>query len=81
MNVWARLLFETFDVAERERLYREAAKRISDNAYAPFLFAFAPTQVGARDLQGPGLLTQIPPLFINIGILWQDVRWAAQEAR
>jgi peptide/nickel transport system substrate-binding protein len=71
----------TFDAAERERLYREAAKRISDNAYAPFLFAFAPTQVAARNLQGPGLSTEIPPLFINTGILWQDVQWAAHEPR
>jgi hypothetical protein len=38
------------------------------------LFAFAPTQVAVRNLRGPGLTTEIPPLFINTGILWPDVQ-------
>jgi len=65
----------SFDVAQRERLYVEAAKYISDNAYAPFLFAFAPTQFAVRGLEGPGLTTEIPPVFINTAVLWQDVQW------
>lgn len=68
----------TFDPALRERLYLEAAKYISDHAYAPFLFAFAPTQVVARGLEGPGLTTRIPPIFINTGVLWQDVRFVEE---
>jgi peptide/nickel transport system substrate-binding protein len=65
------------DLAERDRLYRETAKHISDNAYAPFLLAFAPAQVAVRGLAGPGLTTQIPPIFVNTGVLWQDVRFAS----
>jgi peptide/nickel transport system substrate-binding protein len=64
-----------FDVAERERLYVDAAKHISDNAYAPFLLAFAPTQLAVRGIRGPGLTTEIPPVFINTAVLWQDVHW------
>jgi peptide/nickel transport system substrate-binding protein len=68
----------TFDAAERERLYLQAATHISDNAYAPFLFAFAPTQVAVRNIRGPGVTTEIPPLFINTAILWQDVHWVTK---
>jgi peptide/nickel transport system substrate-binding protein len=67
----------TFDPVERDRVYTEASKYISDQAYAPFLFAFAPTQIVVRGLEGPGLTTQIPPIFINTGVSWQDVRFTA----
>jgi peptide/nickel transport system substrate-binding protein len=67
-----------FDPTERERVYAEVSEYISDQAYAPFLFAFAPTQVVVRGLAGPGLTTQIPPIFINTGILWQDVRFVTE---
>jgi peptide/nickel transport system substrate-binding protein len=70
----------TFDPAERDRAYAEASEYISDQAYAPFLFAFAPTQVAVRGLQGPGLTTLIPPIFINTGVLWQDVRFTEPGA-
>lgn len=62
------------DADERAAIYLEAAKHISDNAYAPFLFAFAPTQLSATGVEGPGLTTRIPPIAVNTGILWQDVR-------
>ena len=61
---------------QRRALYQQASKLISDNAYAPFLFAFAPAQL-ARGLHGPGLTTKIPPLIVNTGVIWQDV-WLAQ---
>jgi peptide/nickel transport system substrate-binding protein len=70
----------TFDSAERDRVYEETSKYISDQAYAPFLFAFAPTQIVVRGLEGPGLTTRIPPIFINTGVFWQDVRFAAGPA-
>ena len=62
------------DEDERDALYLKAARHISDNAYAPFLFAFAPTQLSAAGVHGPGLTTRIPPIAVNTGILWQDVR-------
>lgn len=68
----------TIDPVERERIYVEAAEHIAEQAYAPFLFAFAPTQVVVRGLEGPGLTTQIPPILINTGVLWQDVRFVTE---
>jgi peptide/nickel transport system substrate-binding protein len=67
----------TVDPDVRDRLYLEAAKHISDNAYAPFLFAFAPAQLAIRGLTGPGLTTKVPPIFVNTAVLWQDVAFAA----
>jgi len=68
----------TFDAEERDRLYAQASKHISDNAYAPFLLAFAPAQLTVRGLVGPGLTTRIPPVIVNTGVLWQDVRFAQE---
>jgi peptide/nickel transport system substrate-binding protein len=66
------------DPTERDRLYLDAAKHISDNAYAPFLFAFAPTQVAVRGIEGPGLTTKIPPILVSTAVLWPDVRFASE---
>jgi peptide/nickel transport system substrate-binding protein len=66
----------TADSQERDALYYKVARHISDNAYAPFLFAFGPTQLSAHGIMGPGLTTLIPPLNVNTSILWQDVRIA-----
>jgi peptide/nickel transport system substrate-binding protein len=62
------------DPQRRDALYQQAAARISDRAYAPFLFAFRPTQLTTRGIEGPGLTTRIPPILINTAVLWQDVR-------
>ena len=64
----------TFDEEKRARLYAEAARHISDRAYAPFLLAYAPAQLSRGTLEGPGLTTPIPPLLVNTGILWHEVR-------
>ncbi len=69
----------TFDLGERDRLYSEVARHISDNAYSPFLFAFAPTQVAVRNLEGPGLTTRIPPISVNTAVLWHDVRFVREH--
>jgi peptide/nickel transport system substrate-binding protein len=65
----------TFDQDKRASLYLEAAKYISDNAYAPFLFAFAPANVTTQGLDGSGLTTKIPPIMMSTGVLWHDVRY------
>jgi peptide/nickel transport system substrate-binding protein len=66
----------TIDEAERARLYSEAGKYISDNAYAPFGLAFAATNLAVPGVHGPGLTTKIPPIVVNSGILWDQV-WRA----
>lgn len=68
------------DPARREALYAQAAERISDQAYAPFLLAFAPAQLFVSDLEGPGLSTRIPPIAVNTGVLWEDVRFRRDRA-
>jgi peptide/nickel transport system substrate-binding protein len=66
------------DPAERERLYVEAGRHISANAYAPFGLAFAPANLATRGVYGPGLTTKIPPIVVNSGILWDEV-WRAPQ--
>jgi peptide/nickel transport system substrate-binding protein len=66
------------DPQERDELYLEASKHISDNAYAPFLFAFSPTQLALAGVRGPGLTTRIPPIAINTGVFWQDVELSTE---
>jgi peptide/nickel transport system substrate-binding protein len=67
----------SIDPKERDRLYAEAGKYISDKAYAPFGLAFAPANLAVTGVHGPGLTTKIPPLVVNAGILWDEV-WRAK---
>ncbi|MGP4025914.1 ABC transporter substrate-binding protein [Actinomadura sp. 3N407] len=67
----------TVDSGERDRLYTEAGTYISDKAYAPFGLAFAPANLAAEGVYGPGLTTKIPPLAVNAGVLWDQV-WRAR---
>jgi peptide/nickel transport system substrate-binding protein len=68
---------ETTDPAKRDALYAETARYISDQAYAPFILAFAPAQVMVKGVEGPGLSTKIPPILLNTGVLWHEVRRVA----
>jgi peptide/nickel transport system substrate-binding protein len=68
----------TLDPAERERLYVEAARRIAENAYAPFGLAFAPANLATEGVHGPGLTTKIPPIVVNSPIHWDEV-WRVPE--
>ena len=63
----------TANPQERDTFYAQASKYISDNAYAPFLFAFAPTQISVKALTGPGLTSRIPPIFVNTGVIWLQI--------
>jgi peptide/nickel transport system substrate-binding protein len=69
----------TVDQTERARLYAEAGKHISDNAYAPFGLAFAAANLATEGVHGPGLTTKIPPIVVNTGILWDEVWRAAPQ--
>ncbi|HKT04187.1 MAG TPA: ABC transporter substrate-binding protein [Rugosimonospora sp.] len=68
---------QTTDAATRDALYLQVGQRISDQAYAPFILAFAPASVVTKNVYGPGLTTLIPPVVVNTGILWADV-WMSQ---
>jgi peptide/nickel transport system substrate-binding protein len=64
---------QTTDAAQRDALYLRAGQRISDQAYAPFILAFAPASVVTKNVHGPGLTTLIPPVVVNTGIIWDEV--------
>ncbi len=64
---------QTTDAAQRDSLYLQVGQRISDQAYAPFILAFAPASVVTKNVHGPGLTTLIPPVVVNTGILWDEV--------
>jgi len=69
----------TTDAAERDRLYLETGTLISDEAYAPYILAFAPATVALRGVHGPGVDTKVPPTAVNVQISWDDV-WKAPDA-
>jgi peptide/nickel transport system substrate-binding protein len=64
---------ETADPAKRDAIYQQVGQRISDEAYAPFILAFAPYSVVTKNAHGPGLTTPIPPVVVNTAILWDEV--------
>jgi peptide/nickel transport system substrate-binding protein len=59
------------DPAKRDEIYRDIARYLSDNAYAPFGITFAPAQL-SRGLRAPGLTTRVPALLTNTAVFWQD---------
>lgn len=61
------------DPAQRQSLYAQAAKLVSDKAYAPFMLAFAPANLAVKGVHGPGLTTKIPPVLVNTGVQWESV--------
>jgi peptide/nickel transport system substrate-binding protein len=60
-------------LGERQTLYSQAAKYISDNAYAPFLFPVAGWNIAAKNVSGPGLTTLLPASAVRPEILWDQV--------
>ena len=67
-----------FDPEARDKIYVQAGQRISDEAYAPYILAFAPASVVAKNVHGPGLTTKIPPVVVNTGIIWDEV-WMSKS--
>jgi peptide/nickel transport system substrate-binding protein len=63
----------TLDPKKRDALYKQIAQAISDNAYAPFGFAFSEAQIVRKGVNGPGLTTKIPALAVNTGVLYDQV--------
>ena len=64
---------QSSEPATRDGLYQQVGQRISDQAYAPFILAFAPASVVTKNVHGPGLTTLIPPVVVNTGIIWDEV--------
>jgi peptide/nickel transport system substrate-binding protein len=69
---------EVVDPEERDKIYLAAGQRISDEAYAPYILAFAPASVVTTNVHGPGLTTKIPPVVVNPGIIWDEV-WMSKS--
>jgi peptide/nickel transport system substrate-binding protein len=59
--------------SERQKLYDEAGKLISDKSYAPFMFAFAPANIARKGVYGPGLTTKLPAVVVNVPVDWTEV--------
>ena len=67
----------SIDEAERADLYQQAAELIAENFYAPFGLAFAPANISAKGVHGPGLTTVIPAALVNSQVIWDEV-WMEQ---
>jgi peptide/nickel transport system substrate-binding protein len=65
------------DQKERGRKYAGLAKYMSDEAYSPFLFSFAPANVAIKGVQGPGLTTAMPAVVVTPNIPWEEVSAAS----
>jgi peptide/nickel transport system substrate-binding protein len=63
----------TLDQGARKELYGELAQYISDQAYGPFYFAFAPANVAVKGVSGPGLTTAMPAVVVNPDVFWDEV--------
>jgi peptide/nickel transport system substrate-binding protein len=63
----------TLDTNTRCALYAQAASYINQQAYGPFYFSFAPANVVAKGVTGPGLSTPLPSVVVTPSILWEDV--------
>jgi peptide/nickel transport system substrate-binding protein len=63
----------TTKTATRKKDYAAAAALIAKNAWGPFLFSYAPDQIFAKSVSGPGLSTPLPAVAVSATVLWQDV--------
>ena len=61
------------DEERREELYNQVGEYISEKAYAPFMFAFAPANVARKGVYGPGLTTKMPAVAVNPPVPWAEV--------
>jgi peptide/nickel transport system substrate-binding protein len=63
----------TLDEGQRKQIYDNMAKYISDQAYGPFYFAFAPANIAVKGVTGPGLTTAMPAVVVNPDVFWDEV--------
>jgi peptide/nickel transport system substrate-binding protein len=63
----------TLDTSQRCTLYNQAAAYIAQQAYGPFYFSFAPANISASGVSGPGLTAPLPAVVVTPTTLWEDV--------
>lgn len=63
----------SFNNKTRATNYAAAAAYIARMAYGPFLFSWAPDQIFAKNVSGPGLSTPLPAVVVSSNVLWEDV--------
>jgi peptide/nickel transport system substrate-binding protein len=63
----------TLDQDQRKQMYDNIAKYVSDQAYGPFYFAFAPANIALKGVSGPGLTTAMPAVVVNPDVFWDEV--------
>ncbi len=63
----------TLNQSARCSLYAQAASYINQQAYGPFYFSFAPANIAAKGVTGPGLTTALPSVVVTPMILWENV--------
>jgi peptide/nickel transport system substrate-binding protein len=64
---------DSFNNKTRAKDYAAAAAYIAKQAYGPFLFSWAPDQIFAKNVSGPGLNTPLPAVVVSSNVLWEDV--------
>jgi peptide/nickel transport system substrate-binding protein len=65
------------NMSQRCSLYAQAADYIAKQYYGPFYFAFAPANVAAKGVVGPGLTEPLPAVVVTPTILWEDVAYSS----
>ena len=63
----------TLDMSTRCKLYDQAAAYISQQAYGPFYFSFAPANIAAKGVTGPGLTSPLSSVVVTPNVPWEDV--------
>jgi peptide/nickel transport system substrate-binding protein len=63
----------TLDMGTRCRLYGQAAQYIAQKFYGPFYFAFAPANIAAKNVHGPGLTSPLSSVVVIPNVPWEDV--------
>jgi peptide/nickel transport system substrate-binding protein len=63
----------SFNNKSRAKDSAAAAAYMAKQAYGPFLFSWAPNQIFAKNVSGPGLSTPLPAVVVSSNVLWEDV--------
>jgi peptide/nickel transport system substrate-binding protein len=70
----------SLDMSTRCKIYDQVAKYISDQAYGPFYFAFAPANISAKGVTGPGISSVLPAVAVVPTIPWEEVSAPASSS-
>jgi peptide/nickel transport system substrate-binding protein len=70
----------TLDMSTRCRLYDQAAAYISQQAYGPFYFSFAPANIAAKGVTGPGLTSPLSSVVVTPNVPWEDVSYSGTSS-